>query len=35
MSDKVDATAQDLITGRKTPAQAAAFLDAEWAKASG
>ena len=33
MADKVDATAQDLITGRKSPAQAAAFLDTEWAKA--
>jgi len=35
MTDKVDAAAQDLITGRKKPAQAAAFLDAEWAKAGG
>jgi len=35
MTDKVDAAAQDLITGRKKPAQAAAFLDAEWSKAGG
>lgn len=34
MTDKVDAAAQDLVTGRKTPAQACAFLDAEWQKAS-
>ncbi|WP_331773414.1 extracellular solute-binding protein (plasmid) [Embleya sp. NBC_00888] len=34
MSDKVDAAAQDLITGRKTPEQAAAYLDDEWAKAA-
>ncbi|MEV6009698.1 extracellular solute-binding protein [Streptomyces sp. NPDC051976] len=34
MADKVDAAAQDLITGRKTPAQAAAYLDGEWAKAA-
>jgi ABC-type glycerol-3-phosphate transport system substrate-binding protein len=34
MTDKVDAAAQDLITGRKTVAQACAFLDAEWTKAS-
>jgi len=33
MSDKVDQAAQDLITGKKSPADAAAFLDAEWAKA--
>jgi ABC-type glycerol-3-phosphate transport system substrate-binding protein len=33
-ADKVDQAAQDLITGRKTPAQACAFLDAEWSKAS-
>ena len=33
MADKVDAGAQDLITGRKTPADVAAFLDTEWAKA--
>jgi ABC-type glycerol-3-phosphate transport system substrate-binding protein len=33
VADKVDAAAQDLITGRKTAAQACAFLDAEWAKA--
>jgi multiple sugar transport system substrate-binding protein len=33
MADKVDQAAQDLITGRKTPADAAAFLDSEWAKA--
>ncbi|MEU1687956.1 extracellular solute-binding protein [Micromonospora sp. NPDC005707] len=33
MADKVDSAAQDLITGRKTPAQAAAFLDTEWSKA--
>ncbi|MEV6848968.1 extracellular solute-binding protein [Actinoplanes sp. NPDC051411] len=35
MTDKVDAAAQDLITGRKNPAQAGAYLDAEWAKAGG
>ena len=35
MTDKVDAAAQDLITGRKTAAQAAAYLDTEWAKAGG
>lgn len=34
MTDKVDAAAQDLITGRKTPAQAATYLDDEWAKAA-
>ena len=34
MADKVDAAAQDLITGRKTPAQAATYLDDEWAKAA-
>jgi ABC-type glycerol-3-phosphate transport system substrate-binding protein len=34
MTDKVDQAAQDLITGRKTAAQACAFLDAEWSKAS-
>jgi len=34
MTDKVDAAAQDLISGRKTPAQACAYLDAEWAKAA-
>jgi ABC-type glycerol-3-phosphate transport system substrate-binding protein len=34
MAAKVDAAAQDLITGRKTAADAAAYLDAEWAKAS-
>lgn len=34
MAAKVDAAAQDLITGRKSPADAAAYLDAEWAKAS-
>jgi hypothetical protein len=33
MADKVDQAAQDLITGRKTVAQACAFLDAEWTKA--
>ncbi|MFJ7244270.1 ABC transporter substrate-binding protein [Kitasatospora sp. NPDC098652] len=33
MAAKVDAVAQDLTTGRKTPAAAAAYLDAEWAKA--
>jgi multiple sugar transport system substrate-binding protein len=33
MADKVDAGAQDLITGRKTPADVGAFLDTEWAKA--
>jgi multiple sugar transport system substrate-binding protein len=33
MTDKVDAAAQDLITGRKNAAQAAAYLDAQWAKA--
>src|SRR3954470_15054064 len=33
MTDKVDAAAQDLISGRKNAAQAAAFLDAQWAKA--
>ncbi|MYS84038.1 ABC transporter substrate-binding protein [Embleya scabrispora] len=34
MTDKVDAAAQDLITGRKSPAQAAKYLDDEWAKAA-
>jgi ABC-type glycerol-3-phosphate transport system substrate-binding protein len=34
MTDKLDAAAQDLITGRKNPAAAAKYLDAEWAKAS-
>jgi multiple sugar transport system substrate-binding protein len=34
MTDKVDQAAQDLITGRKTVAQACAFLDTEWSKAS-
>jgi len=33
MADKVDAGAQDLITGRKTAADVCAFLDTEWAKA--
>jgi ABC-type glycerol-3-phosphate transport system substrate-binding protein len=33
MANKVDQAAEDLTTGRKTPADAAAFLDAEWAKA--
>ena len=33
MADKVDAAAQDLISGRKTAADACAFLDTEWAKA--
>jgi ABC-type glycerol-3-phosphate transport system substrate-binding protein len=33
LTDKVDAAAQDLISGRKTVADACAFLDAEWAKA--
>jgi ABC-type glycerol-3-phosphate transport system substrate-binding protein len=35
MADKVDAAAQDLISGRKNAARAAAYLDAEWAKAGG
>jgi multiple sugar transport system substrate-binding protein len=35
MADKVDAAAQDLISGRKSAADACAFLDAEWAKAGG
>jgi multiple sugar transport system substrate-binding protein len=34
MADKVDQAAQDLITGRKSVADVAAFLDAEWVKAS-
>ncbi|MEU5727158.1 extracellular solute-binding protein [Micromonospora sp. NPDC047738] len=34
MANKVDAAAQDLITGRKTAAEAATYLDTEWAKAS-
>ncbi|RSN61240.1 ABC transporter substrate-binding protein [Amycolatopsis sp. WAC 04182] len=33
MKDKVYQTAQDVITGRKTVADACAFLDTEWAKA--
>jgi multiple sugar transport system substrate-binding protein len=33
LSAKVDAAAQDLISGRKSAADACAFLDAEWAKA--
>ncbi|MDQ7806464.1 extracellular solute-binding protein [Amycolatopsis sp. A133] len=34
MKDKVDQAAQDVITGRKSVADACAFLDTEWAKAS-
>ncbi len=34
MADKFDQAAQDLITGRKSVADACAFLDSEWAKAS-
>jgi ABC-type glycerol-3-phosphate transport system substrate-binding protein len=34
MADKVDQAAEDLTTGRKTPADAASFLDSEWTKAS-
>ncbi|AZM48732.1 ABC transporter substrate-binding protein [Streptomyces sp. WAC 06738] len=34
VTDKVDAVAQDLITGRKSPAEAADYLDDEWAKAN-
>ena len=33
MKDKVDQAAQDVITGRKSVADACAFLDTEWAKA--
>src|SRR3954447_11030164 len=33
MAAKVDAAAQDLITGRKTAADVCAYLDTEWAKA--
>jgi multiple sugar transport system substrate-binding protein len=33
LTDKVDAAAQDLISGRKSVPDACAFLDAEWAKA--
>ncbi|GLZ34809.1 ABC transporter substrate-binding protein [Lentzea sp. NBRC 105346] len=33
MTDKVDQAAQDLITGRKSVADVAAFLDTEWNKA--
>jgi len=33
IADKVDAAAQDVISGRKSAADACAFLDAEWAKA--
>ncbi|GAA4534198.1 extracellular solute-binding protein [Amycolatopsis samaneae] len=33
MKDKVDQAAQDVITGRRSVADACAFLDAEWAKA--
>src|SRR5262249_28982582 len=34
LTDKVDAAAQDLITGRKTPAEPCQSLDTEWSKAS-
>ncbi len=33
LKDKVDQAAQDVITGRKSVADASAFLDTEWAKA--
>jgi multiple sugar transport system substrate-binding protein len=33
LKEKFYAVAQDVVTGRKTPAEACAFLDAEWAKA--
>ena len=33
LKDKVDQAAQDVITGRKSVADACAFLDTEWAKA--
>ena len=33
VKDKVDQAAQDVITGRKSVADASAFLDTEWAKA--
>jgi ABC-type glycerol-3-phosphate transport system substrate-binding protein len=33
MADKVDQAAQDLVTGRKSVADVASFLDAEWTKA--
>ena len=34
MTAKWDSSAVDLVTGKKTPQQVCAFLDAEWAKAS-
>ncbi|WP_309115208.1 extracellular solute-binding protein [Saccharothrix sp.] len=34
MADKIDAAAQDLVTGRKNAAEVATYLDAEWTKAS-
>jgi multiple sugar transport system substrate-binding protein len=32
--EKWDSSAVDLITGKKTPAQVAAFLDSEWDRSS-
>jgi multiple sugar transport system substrate-binding protein len=34
MTAKWDSSAVDLVTGKKTPQQVCAFLDAEWTKAS-
>jgi multiple sugar transport system substrate-binding protein len=32
MGAKIDSSIVDIITGKKTPDQVCAFLDAEWAK---